>query len=132
MGLVTVDGLPTAYCIESLKITLENGNTPQNCLGHPAPTRYQAGTAAIKIDASIYLADAAYDAFMPGKLAATPIGMMFATSNEDGGYAFDLAAVQLSFPDPAVTGLNAPVMIAATGTAKVGPGGASALRVYYW
>jgi hypothetical protein len=132
MGLVTVDGQPTGYCIESLKITLDNGNTPQNCLGTPAPTRYQPGTAAIKIDASIYLADGAYDAFMPGKLAATPIGMLFATSNEDGGYAFDLSAVQLSFPDPAVTGLNAPVMIAATGTAKVGAGGASALRVYYW
>jgi hypothetical protein len=132
MGLVTVDGLPTAYCVESLKITLDNGNTPQNCLGHAAPSRYNPGTAKITLEASIYLADAAYDAFMPGKLKAEPVGMLFAVSNDAGGYAFELTAAQLSFPDPAVTGQNAPVMIAASGTGKVGPGGASALRVYYW
>lgn len=132
MGLVTIDGMPTNYCIETLSITLDNGNTPQNCLGHPAPTRYNPGTAAITIDANIYLADPAYDAFMPAKLKQTPIGMLFAVSNDDGGYAFAVAAAQLSFPDPSVTGQNAPVMINAAGTAKVGDGGASALRVYYW
>jgi hypothetical protein len=133
MGLVTVDGQPTAYCIESMKIALVNGNTPQNCLGRPAPTRYNAGTAAITVDASIYLADGAYDAFMPAKLDATPIGMLFAAGNDDGGYAFRLPAVQLSFPDPAATGQNAQVMIAATGQAKVGPpADPSALTVYYW
>jgi len=132
MGMVTIDGLPTEFCIEALSISLDNGNTPQNCLGKAAPTKYQAGTAAITIEASIYLADPSYDAFMPAKLKATPIGMFFAVGNDDGGYAFDLAAVQLSFPDPAVTGQNAPVMIDASGLAKVGDGGASALRLYYW
>jgi hypothetical protein len=132
MGLVTVDGLPTSYCIESLKITLDNGNTPQNCLGRAAPTRYNPGTAHITLEATIYLADAAYDAFMPGKLAADAVGMLFAVSNDAGGYAFELTAAQLAFPDPAVTGQNVPVMITASGTGKVGPSGASALRVYYW
>jgi hypothetical protein len=132
MGLVTVDGAPTSYCIESLKITLDNGNTPQNCLGRAAPTRYNPGTAHITLEATIYLADAAYDAFMPGKLAADAVGMLFAVSNDAGGYAFELTAAQLAFPDPAVTGQNVPVMITASGTGKVGPSGASALRVYYW
>lgn len=133
MGMVTIDGLPTEFCIESLSIALDNGNTPQNCLGKGAPTRYNAGTAAITIEASIYLADPSYDAFMPAKLKSTPIGMFFAAGNADGGYAFKLPAVQLSFPDPAVTGQNAPVMIAASGTAKVGPDtDRSALTLYYW
>jgi hypothetical protein len=132
MGLVTVDGMPTEYCIETLSITLDNGNTPQNCLGKPAPTKYNPGTANITIDASIYLADPAYDQFMPAKLKQTPIGMLFVVSNDDGGYAFEITAAQLSFPDPNVTGQNAPVMIDASGVAKVGPGGSSALRVYYW
>jgi hypothetical protein len=133
MGMVTIDGAPTEFCIESLSIALDNGNTPQNCLGKAAPTRYNAGTAGITIEASIYLADPSYDAFMPAKLKATPIGMYFAAGNADGGYAFNLPAVQLSFPDPAVTGQNTPVMIDATGVAKVGPPeDPSALTVYYW
>jgi hypothetical protein len=132
LGMLTVDGLPTDYCIESLKITLDNGNTPQKCIGKLAPTRYNAGTAAITIDATIYLADSSYDAFMPRKLTLDPVGMMFAVGNQDGGYAFDLRAVQLAFPDPSVKGANDATMIEAKGVAKVGPGGASAMRIYSW
>lgn len=133
LGMVTVDGLPTDYCIESLNIALDNGNTPQNCLGHAAPMRYNPGTAGITVDASIYLSDSSYDAFMPGKLSMQPVGFLFAAGNLDGGYAFAMPAVQLSFPDPGVTGQNAPVMIDASGTAKVGPPESpSALRVYFW
>lgn len=132
LGMVTVDGMPTDYCIESLSITLDNGNTPQNCLGHIAPMRYVPGTAGIAIEASIYLSDSSYDAFMPGKLTMDPVGFLFAAGNLDGGYAFEMPAVQLSFPDPSVTGQNVPVMIDAAGAAKVGPAGASALRVYMW
>lgn len=132
MGMVTIDGAPTEFCIETLSIALDNGNTPQNCLGKAAPTRYNVGTANITVEASIYLACPSYDAFMPAKLTQEPVGMFFAAGNADGGFAFDLRAVQLSFPDPAVTGQNAPVMIDAAGVAKVGDGGASALRVYYW
>lgn len=133
LGMVTVDGLPTDYCIESLSIALDNGNTPQNCLGHAAPMKYNPGKAAITVEASIYLSDTSYDAFMPGKLTMQPVGFLFAAGNLDGGYAFEMPAVQLSFPDPGVTGQNAPVMIDAAGSAKVGPAERpSALRVYMW
>jgi hypothetical protein len=133
LGMVTVDGQPTDYCIESLSIVLDNGNTPQNCLGYAAPMKYVPGTANIAIEASIYLSDSSYDAFMPGKLTMQPVGFLFAAGNMDGGYAFEMPAVQLSFPDPGVTGQNAPVMIDAAGAAKVGPPEhPSALRVYMW
>ncbi len=133
LGMVTVDGQPTDYCIESLEIALDNGNTPQNCLGHAAPMRYVPGTAAIAITAKIYLSDTSYDAFMPAKLTMEPVGFLFAAGNADGGYAFEMPAVQLSFPDPALTGQNAPVMIEAAGAAKVGPPEhPSALRIYAW
>ena len=134
LGMVTVDGLPTDYCIEALTIGLNNGNTPQHCLGHAAPTRYNPGTATIAITATIYLADSSYDAFMPAKLTLEPIGMLFAAGNMDGGYAFELPAVQLAFPDPASKGKDAPVMIEAAGAAKVfgPPERPSALRVYFW
>lgn len=133
LGMVTVNGLPTDYCIESLSIALDNGNTPQNCLGHIAPMRYVPGTANITVDASIYLSDPSYDAFMPAKLTMQPVGFLFAAGNAEGGYAFEMPAVQLSFPDPSVTGQNEPVMIDASGVAKVGPAERpSALRVYLW
>ena len=130
MPMVTVDGEPTDYCIESLTFTLNNNLTPQNCLGKIAPTKYSAGTAAIAVTANIYLGDPSYDAFMPKKLTLQPVSMMFAAVNLDGGYAFDFRAVQLSFPDPANGGKDTQVMINATGVAKVGPDGTSALRIY--
>jgi Phage tail tube protein len=132
MPMVTVDGQPTDFCIQSLTLSLSNNATPQNCIGKLAPQRYNLGTATIDISASIYLGDASYDRFMPAKLKATPISMLFAAVNDSGGYAFDLRAVQLSFPDPAASGGDQPVLIDASGTAKVGAGGASSLRIWRW
>ena len=56
--------------------------------------------------------------------------MMFSMRSIDGGYAFSLAAVQLSFPDPSSGGANQQTMLEATGTAKVGPTGESALTIW--
>lgn len=132
MGTVTVDGQPTDFCIESLNWALDNGLTPQNCIGKIAPTKYAPGTAAITIDTSIYLSDTSYDAFMAKKLSQAPIGLLMAASNLDGGYAFDFRAIQLTFPDPAAGGQNQQVMIDASGVGKVGAGGASTLRIWKW
>jgi Phage tail tube protein len=128
---VTVNGEPTDFCIQTLTLNYSNGLTPQNCIGHIAPTKYNLGKATIGITASIYLADESYDVFMPGKITQTPISIMMATENDGGGYAFDLRAVQLSFPDPAASG-EQPVVIDATGTAKVGPDGTSSIRIWRW
>lgn len=130
MPMVTVGGQPTDYCIQSLNFTLNNNLQPQNCMGKIAPTKYSLGTAAISVQASIYLGDAAYDAFMPKKMTQEPVGMMFAAANADGGYAFDFRALQLSFPDPSSGGRDQQTMINAEGVAKVGANGASALRIY--
>jgi hypothetical protein len=130
MPMVTVDGQPTDYCIQSLNFTLNNNLSPQTCLGKIAPTKYSLGTAAISVQTSIYLGDQSYDAFMPAKLSQVPISLMFAAVNQDGGYAVELRAVQLSFPDPASAGRDQQTMITAEGVAKVGPDGTSAIRVY--
>jgi hypothetical protein len=128
--VVAVDGASTTFCIENFTISLDNGLTPQNCIGYTAPRRYELGTASVSVSANIYLGDQSYDAFMPAKLSQAPVSMAFTMSNADGGYAFVLPAVQLSFPDPSAGGANQPVMIAASGVAKVGPNGASSLRIY--
>lgn len=128
--VVSSNGSATTFCIESFGITLDNGLTPQNCIGSTAPKKYELGTAAISIDASIYLGDQSYDQFMPAKLSQAPISLTFIMRNLNGGYAFQLPAVQLSFPDPSAGGQNSPVMIDASGAAKVGAAGESALRVY--
>ena len=128
--VVGVGGAATTFCIESFSISLDNGLTPQNCIGYTAPRRYELGTAAISISANIYLGDSSYDLFMPAKLSQAPVSMAFTMANADGGYAFVLPAVQLSFPDPSAGGANQPVMISASGVAKVGANAASALRIY--
>lgn len=128
--LVIAGGVATDFCIENLSVELDNGLTPQNCLGKIAPIRYDLGTAAISISASIYLSDTSYDTFMPAKLTQVPISMVYVAENTEGGYAFSLPAVQLSFPDPSAGGQNQPTTLEATGSAKVGANGQSALRVY--
>lgn len=129
--LVTSDGAATTFCIENFSIEMDNGLQAQNCIGKAAPTDYTLGTASISINASIYLSSTSYAAFMPGKLSQTPVSLTFAMINDDGGYAFHLPAVQLSFPDPSAGGQNQQTMLEASGVAKVGTGAiASALRVY--
>ncbi len=128
--LVTSDLSATDFCMESFTIDLDNGLSPTNCIGKIAATGYTLGTADISVNTSIYLSDTSYDAFMVAKLTQEPVSLTFTMENIDGGYAFALSAVQLSFPDPAATGGNEQTMIEAAGVAKVGPNGESALRIY--
>ena len=128
--LVTTDGTATTFCIESFTIDLDNGLDPTNCIGRIAPTGYTLGTAALSISANMYLSDTSYNAFMYKKLTQEPLSMMFSMRSIDGGYAFSLAAVQLSFPDPSSGGANQQTMLEATGTAKVGANGESALTIW--
>lgn len=132
MPMVTVNGAPTDFCIQTAALTLDNGSTPQNCIGKLAPTKYTLGTANITMEMSIYLSDQSYDKFMPGKLSMTPIALMLAAVHDGAGYAFDFRAIQLTFPDPSVSDQNAPLLIEASGVAKVGPNGDSALRIWRW
>ena len=128
--IMTSDNESTTYCVESLTIELDNGLTPQNCIGKGAPTDYTLGTAAITVNASIYNSDTSYDQFMPAKLTQAPVSISTTMVNADGGFTFDLRAVQLTFPDPAATGRDESIMLEAQGVAKVGPNGESALRIY--
>jgi len=54
----------------------------------------------------------------------------FYAKNADGGYAVALPAIQVSMDDPSVQGGNQQMMMNLNGTAKVGPNGESALRIY--
>ena len=128
--LVTSDGVASTYCVQSFVIELDNGLTPQTCIGKAAPTGYTLGTAAINITASIYNSDTSYDAFMASKLTQAPVAMTFTMQNSSGGWGFHLPAVQLSFPDPSSGGQNQDTMLEASGVAKVGANGESALRIY--
>lgn len=133
MGLVTVDGQPTDYCINKLGITFGNGATPQNCIGHIGPMRYNLGTVGIAVTADIYNSDPAYDKFMPAKLTLEPVGITMGAGNADGGYVFELPAVQLTFPDPSNPGGDsAVVMMNMAGAAKVAEDGGSAIKIFYW
>ena len=128
--LVTSDGSSTTWCMESFTIDLDNGLSPENCIGKSAPQGYTLGTAAVNVTASIYNSDTSYDDFMPAKLTQDPISMTFTMENASGGYAIALSAIQLSFPDPSATGANEQATIEATGTGKVGANGESAIRIY--
>lgn len=128
--VVTTSYLATDFCAEQITLTVDNGVTPQNCIGKAAPTRYDLGTASISLSMSAYLSKTSYDAFMAKKTTQESTPLAFALLNGDGGYAFSIPAAQLAFPDPASQGANQQVMIEAAGQAKVGDNGESALRIY--
>ena len=116
--------------METFNITLDNGLSPNTCIGRAAPIGYDLGTASIAIDMSVYLSNTSYEAFMEEKLTQEPVSMTYILQNNEGGYAFHVEAIQLSFPDPAATGQNESTMIEAQGVGKVGAAGESALRIY--
>ena len=63
MELVTVNNAATDYCTQSFTLTLDNGLTPQQCIGRVAPRDYDLGTAAVSVSTSIYLSDTSYNRF---------------------------------------------------------------------
>ena len=127
---MTQDNLATTWCTESFNITLDNGLDPSQCLGYAAPKGYTLGTAEISVDMSIYLSDTSFDEFYAKKLSQEPVSSTFTMENLDGGFAIHMPALQLTFPDSSSEGQNEQAMIEATGVAKVGPNGESAMKIY--
>ena len=128
--LLTADGEAATYCTESFQLAFTNGLDPTNCIGSAAPEGYTLGTANIEVNSNIYLSDSAYDLWMFNKLTQAPVALTFILNNSAGGWAFALAAVQLSFPDPSSGGQDTQTMIEGSGTGKVGPNGESSLTIY--
>jgi hypothetical protein len=117
------------FCIQSLKIQLNNNLQPQTCIGNAAPEAYSAGTAAIKIDMSSYLKDSNWD-LLARKLSQQSFSLGFLVKNTDGWYGFFFPAIQVSFDDPSSGGANQQISMSMSGTAKVGSNGESAMSIY--
>jgi hypothetical protein len=116
IGLVIVDGQVADFCIQSLSVTLNNGLSPQVCMGSLAPREYSLGAATITVSGSTYLADENWS-LMLKKISQEPVSIGFTVSNMDGGMTVLLHGVQLTFPDGAAEGLDQQVSLAFSGTA---------------
>ncbi len=118
-----------AFCLQNLKLTLNNNMTPLNCIGTAAPQDYSPGTAQISASLSSYLKDANWD-LLAKKLSQASFALGFEVSNTDGWYGFYIPAIQVSFDDPQSAGQNQQVSMDMTGVAKVGAAGESSLTIY--
>jgi hypothetical protein len=116
IGLVIVDGQVADFCIQSLTVTLNNGLSPQVCMGSLAPREYSLGAATITVSGSTYLADENWS-LMLKKISQEPVSIGFTVSNQDGGMTVLLHGVQLTFPDGAAEGLDQQVSLAFSGSA---------------
>lgn len=130
-GLVLVDGVVAPFCIQSFSLDLANNSQATNCVGTLAPTGYTLGTAQISVSLSAYLADSNWS-YIRDKIASTAVSVLLSAENADGGYAFYLPAVQLSFPDPSGSGRDQQVTLEMAGTAKYDSTFANSFRVYVW
>lgn len=117
------------FCIQSLKLSMQNNLTTQTCIGRAAPENYNPGTAQIKVDLNSYLKDTNWD-LLARKLSQDSFALGFIVKNSGGWYGFYLPAIQVSFDDPASGGQNQDVSMQMSGTAKVGAAGESALTLY--
>lgn len=117
------------FCIQSVEISLNNGLTPQTCIGQAAPTDYTEGTANIEVTLSAYLSDGNWE-ILAQKLQQTPFAIGYVVKNAGGFYGFYMPAVQVSFDDPASAGQNQDIIMSMTGMAKVGSNGESALTIF--
>lgn len=116
-------------CIQNVTLGLNNNLTVQNCIGRIAPKDFSPGTAAISVSLSSYLADENWS-LLSAKLTQDPFAMGFLVKNSGGAYGFYLPAVQVTFDDPASGGMNQDLMLEASGMAKVGANGESALTIF--
>lgn len=130
LPLATADGVATEFCIETMDITLDNGMTPQNCLGSVAAKRFELGQAGFNITMSVYLGDQSYEQFQPKKISQTRMSMTVALHKDGGGYAIVFPSLQFSFSDPAAQGANQSVMYELTGVASIAADGTSLPRIY--
>lgn len=126
---VTGDFEENTFCIQSVKLTLSNNLSVQNCIGRAAPENYTPGTAQVKVDISSYLKDANWP-LLARKLSQEPFALGFQVKNIDGWYAFFMPAIQVSFDDPASGGQNQDISLDMSGTAKVGATGESELSIF--
>lgn len=117
------------FCLQSLKLQLNNNLTVQNCIGRAAPRDYSPGTAAITASLSSYLKDANWD-LLARKLSQAPFAIGFMVQNLDGYYGFYIPSLQVSFDDPQSGGANQEISMDMNGTCKVGPTGESSLTIY--
>ena len=120
---------PASFYIQGVTLNLNNNLTAQNAIGNVAPVDYSAGTANIAVTINSYLADSNW-AILGKKLTQEDFALGFILKNGGGAYGFYLPAVQVTFDDPASAGQNQDVTLNMSGTAKVGTGGLSALRIY--
>lgn len=118
-----------AFCIQSLKLNLNNNLTALNCIGLSAPQDYSPGTAQIKASLSSYLKDSNWD-MLALKLSQEPFALGFQVENDDGWYGFYMPALQVSFDDPKSGGQNQQISMDMSGVGRVGSNGESSLTIY--
>lgn len=120
---------PSDIDIQSVKMKLNNNNSPLNSIGHSAPTNYSPGTAAIEMSISTYLSENAWG-MLAKKISQESFALGFMVQNGDGFYGFYIPSIQVSFEDPSSGGQNQQVSLEMNGRAKVGDNGESALVLY--
>lgn len=118
-----------AFCIQSLKLGLNNNLTTLNCIGRDAPEDYSPGTAQVTASLSSYLRDSNWN-MLAKKLSQESFSLGFEVKNADGWYGFYIPALQVSFDDPQSAGANQEISMDMSGVAKVGSGGESSLTIY--
>lgn len=128
-GKIFIGDEVAPYCVQSLGINLSNGHSAKDCLGEVSPTGYDEGGASVEVNLSTYLTDSNFS-LLDKKLTQESFGVMFYAKNSDGGYCFSLPAIQVAGDDPSAGGANQQVTQEVSGTAKKGPNGESALRIY--
>ena len=126
---IIINSTVQSLCFQKLDITLNNGLTPQNCLGRLVAQSFTPGTATIDIAADLYLGNTSFQ-YVANKITNTPISIYGVAQNAKGGIGFVMPTVLLNSPDPASGGANQDIVLNLTGKTVAPPSGANQFTLY--
>lgn len=110
VGTVSIDGVATNICINSLNLNLDNGLRAIECIGSDAPKDQRKGTSNITGSVEMYLDT---DSFLlyGDVLTQTAMSLEYTVTDGTNSYTFKLPNIKLSGEAPTSTGLDSDVMV---------------------
>lgn len=128
VGSVTIDGVSTDICIQTLSIDLNNNLREITCIGKEFAENISYGSASVTGSVELYL-NAATWALYGKVLDNSDVALSYTVSDGTNSYQFDLFKVKLSGDSPQSGGKDDDVMITLNYSALLDTTEGTSLRI---
>lgn len=113
IGTVTIDGVSTGICINSMTLDINNNMRETTCIGKEFANDVKYGSASITGSVELYLSAEVFDLYQ-NVLDNTSVALTYTIDDGTYSYTFLLPNVKLSGDTPAAGGKDNDVMLSLT------------------